>query len=510
MTATRVPTSAEDALKKALEYEQLLKKKNQIREGLPHLYGMPWYKWAREFFESTNRMNFLTAGNQLSKSSTQIRKCIDWSTNVKKWSLLWKTKPMQFWYLYPTRDVATNEFEMKWVKEWLPRGEFKDDPQYGWKEEYKDGEIMAIQFSAGPKVFFKTYAQNVQSLQTATAHAIFCDEEIPEDLFSELQFRLAATDGYWHLVFTATLGQDLWRRTIEERGTRDEMFPHAAKWQVSAYDCMRYEDGSPSIWTNEKIQRMINGCKSQNEVLKRVWGKFVLDTGLKYPAFDRAKNFTDEVVKNTPDWRFYAGVDIGSGGEKGHPAAIAFVAVNADFSKGVVFKAWRGDGIDTTSADILNKYIEMRGTLKMTAQYYDWQSKDFFNFASRVGESFIPAEKSHDIGEDYINVLFKNRMLSLYADDPELQKLGIELSSVRKATHKTKAKDDLCDALRYSITKIPWDWSKISDKPLDIPEVKMVPTELEMRRGAFVWGSEEEEKRIEEEFSEWNEHYGQN
>lgn len=487
-----------------LQYEKLLKQEVELKTGLPHLWGMPWYKWAREFFESTNRINFLTAGNQLSKSSTQIRKCIDWATNIKKWETLWRIPPIQFWYLYPTKDVATGEFEMKWVKEWLPRGKYKDHPQYGWVEQYKDREINSIRFHSGVTVFFKTYAQNVQHLQTATAHAIFCDEELPSDIFDELQFRLAATDGYFHMVFTATLGQEIWRRTIEERGTKEELFPQAAKWQVSAYDCMQYEDGSPSPWTKERIQRMINSCKNENEVMRRVWGRFVVDEGLKYPTFQREKNIrAKKDVAHFGEWEKFSGVDIGSGGSRGHPAAIAFVAVNASYTFGVAFRAWRGDGIDTTSSDILNKYIQLRGSMQMSAQYYDWQSKDFFNYAARVGESFTPAEKNQEFGEDVLNVLFKNEMLVILDDDPELDKLAIELSTVRKSTNKSKARDDLADALRFAVTKIPWDWSKISCQPLEEKREEKELTQEQRRRGMDV-AEDEEQLRIEQEFSEWN------
>ena len=70
---------------------ELLKKKLKLKDELPHLYGFPWYAWAKEYFMSRNPMCFLTAGNQLSKSSSQIRKCVDWATDKKKWKSLWPT-----------------------------------------------------------------------------------------------------------------------------------------------------------------------------------------------------------------------------------------------------------------------------------------------------------------------------------------------------------------------------------------------------------------------------------
>jgi len=108
---------------------------------------------------------------------------------------------VQFWYLYPSKPVINAEFETKW-KQFLPKGDMKNDPYYGWKEERKQGDVVAIHFNSGVHVYFKTYEQNVQNLQTGTCDAIFCDEELPIELYDELTFRISASDGYFHMVFT--------------------------------------------------------------------------------------------------------------------------------------------------------------------------------------------------------------------------------------------------------------------------------------------------------------------
>lgn len=493
----------------ALEEEALLKQEVELREGLPHLFGWKWYKWARDFFESTNRLNFLCAANQISKSSTQIRKCIHWATDKDRWPKLWRRRPRQFWYLYPTKEVATIEFEKKWKPEFLPAGKYKDDPIYGWKEEIRHKNIFAIHFNSGVSVYFKTYAQDAQHLQSGTVDAIFCDEELPEEHVDELMFRLSATDGYFHMVFTATLGQELWRCTIEEIGNSDEKYKGALKIQVSMYDCLVYDDGTKSDWTEERIQQRINMCKSQAEVLRRVFGRFVVDSGLKYGSFDRKRNMCP--AREIPmDWLIYSGVDIGSGGDDAHPSAISFIAVSPDYRMGVVFRGWRGDGIDTTASDVVSKYIEMKSAIgrQITAQFYDWQNKDFFNISSRMNETFLKAEKSHDIGEYVINVLFKNQMLYVFDGDSELQKLATELATVKKATPKTKAKDDFIDSMRYGITQIPWDFSVITGaKPAGWTEPEPELTEVQKRRQEFVQSTEDPGDSVEDELAFWNEQH---
>lgn len=488
----------------------LLERQLKLREGLPFLHGWKWYPWARAFFESTNKLNFLCAANQISKSSTQIRKCIDWATDQKKWHRLWPNHtPVQFWYLYPTTAQANIEFLTKW-QQFLPKGEFKDDPYYGWAIEKKQGNVYAIHFNSGVHVFFKTYAQDVSALQTGTCDVLFCDEELPVDLYDELVFRISASDGYFHMVFTATLGQEYWRVVMEPEEKEEEKLPEAFKQTVSMYDCLLYEDGTPSHWSEEKIQQVKNRCKTANEILKRVYGKFILDDGgRKYEAFD-IKRHLKRPEPRPPEWLVYSGVDIGGGG-RSHPGAIVFVAVSPDFRKGRVFLGWRGDGIgDTTAGDIYLKHQEMKRdySLHPVMQSYDHGSKDFRTISDRDGGGFIPADKDHDRGEQIINTLFKNDMLFIYESE-ELNKLALEMASLRRDIPKNKAKDDFTDAFRYAITRIPWDWSCISSSLLPGPTVEepLTPYQEQVReRRKMMEDAENEDaetQRVEEEFAEW-------
>jgi len=487
----------------------------EVKAGLPHLFAYDWYEWAWEFFTSTNRENFLCAANQLSKSSTQIRKCIDWATDIEKWPSLWAFRPTQFWYLYPDGETATLEFETKWM-EFLPKGWAKDHPQYGWEVEYDKGKIKRVKFNTGVQVIFKFYTQRKVNLQAGTVFAIFCDEELPIDYLGELQARLNATDGYFHMVFTATLGQEHWRRCIEEVGKDLETHKGAWKKQVSLFDCMHYKNGKRSHWTAEKIQRAIDKCATKAEELKRVWGKFVLSGGLVFEGFDVKRN-TCPAHLLPKTWIIYTGVDVGSGGEAGHPAATIFVAVDPAFTQGRVFRGWRGDGVVTTAGDILDKYKELKGKLKPMLEQYDHQAKDFFEIACRKGENFSPADKSRDKGILLLNTLFKHGMLKIYiGEDPELDKLVVELCSLKADTPKTKAKDDFCDALRYAVNKIPWDWS-ILDKDLDAFDVLLDKTtpksveksESQLRREYYLGSNDRSNKHeIEEELAEWNDLYG--
>ncbi len=496
------------ALKRIKELEEQI----HLQEGLPHKFGWKWYSWARIWSESTNKVALLCAANQISKSSTQIRTCIEWATNKECWDELWGRKPTQFWYLYPTKTQINQEWETKWLQ-FMPAGEFKESAEFGWRVEKSRGDVIAIHFNSGVHVYFKSYAQETEALQTGTCDAVFCDEELPMEHYDELKMRISASNGYFRMVFTATLGQDFWRRAMEPGSEEKEECPGALKMTVSLYDAMFYEDGSPTIWTEEAIARVRGNCSTDQEILKRVYGKFIVLVGRVVQAFD-IKRHVKQAHTIPASWLWYAAVDPGSGGEEGHPAGIVFVAVRPDYRAARVPICWRGDKIQTENGDVLKKYLELKkeAKIEVTQAAYDWACKDFEIIATRNGVPFSKAEKSHAIGEKTLGDLFKGDALILY-DNPEVMKLAGELASLKKDTAKKNRKDNLYDPLRYAVNLIPFDWSFITtvvpfyeDAPLEKPRSDMEQQVID-RRKAFDEPDNEDRLKIEDEIAEANESY---
>jgi len=480
-----------------------------LTENLPHLFAFKFYKWSYDFFHSQNKICLLTAGNQLSKSSTQIRKMIEWSVNKSLWPKLWKTTPRNFIYMYPSAPVATVEIETKWIPEFLPRGPLKDSAEYGWHlVRNATKQIIAIKFNSGITIHFKSYEQNVSNLQTITAHYIAADEELPVEVYDEVVFRISGTDGFFSAVFTATKGQEFWRECMEEVGTTKEKLPDAWKRQVSAYDCLEYMDGTKSHWTIPRIKALEARCKSPQEVLKRVHGRFVRDDGLRY-LFRRDKHQVSAPSGcfgiPTPGTYAFAGVDYGSGNTGRSKSAIVFGELSANSRKVRIFKAWRGDGVITTAGDLFNQYMLLKGNIQMTAAAYDYGARDFYVIAERNGEPFFKADKARTRGDELINTLLRYDLLTIDSGDEELDKLCLELLTL--AVDDITG-DDLVDALRYCIMQMPIDWNAITAEfGKEEAEVKEM-TELDLRRSGQVTDIIGEDRQsIDSEIASWNEEY---
>lgn len=500
--------------------QELLALKKKI-DSLPHLYRDKHYAWSRKFYESTAKRLFLTAANQIGKSTVNIKTCIEWAGNPAQWPKLYGTqmKPNQFWYMYPSGKVAEVEFETKW-KLYLPGDAYKNHPTYGWRAHKVNGQISRIEFNTGVSVFFKFYTQRIENLQTATVHAVFVDEELPDSYYDEINMRLAATNGYYRMVFTATLGQDLWRQTMEPLPHEEERFPDAEKMSVSMFDCITFEDGSPSHWTQDRINAVIRSCKSQAEVLRRVYGKFVVSSGRAFYAFDADKHFIPDLPLE-PSWNWASCIDYGSGG-KAHPPAIVFVLYSPEHDYAYVTDTWLGDdGSTYTAGDIFNKYIELRGSRRPVYQIYDFSSKDIGTIAERHGECFTKADKSNTAGLSAINTLFRFDRMFIFHGGSHNGKLVSELMTLRSTDEDNRNKggnykknDDLTDCLRYICNQIYWNWMRISDGKMQRSAnkgnhlKKIRENELkEGRRGRVYAQDEEDGHGVEEEFDFWNELY---
>jgi len=498
----------------------LAERAKQIKFELPHLHGHKFYNWQRDFYESPNRINIVCAANQIGKSSTGIRRLINNATNPKQREKLFPNTHQTYkqqWYFYPDSKTLEREWNSKWV-EWMPRGEMKDDPTYGWiiTKDKDRGVPYCINWNSGVTTYFMYYSKQVSSIQASSPHEIFCDEEMPVAFYDEIMMRMISTDGIFNMFYTPTLNQMFWKRVMQKKQLK-----HAFTKEVSMFDCVMYEDGSPStVFTREKIKLIEANCQNDAERQRRVYGKHVSEGGRVYYGYDEERNNSKPMP--IAGYNYYAALDYGSGGEGGHPAAIVFIAVAQDYRSGFVFRCWRGDKIQTTAGDVVNKYIDLKKDLNITNVVYDHSAKDMEVIGTRAGVSMNKANKVKDVGEEILNTLLLSGALKVidYEDNSsantEQMKLMDEFNMLMIGQEEG---DDLTDATRYCVCAIPWDFDFIKEKlpshsvKVELPKATRPMTEKEfneqqikMRRGEYKDEREENDDwgELLDEFDEFN------
>lgn len=498
---------------------ELLRAKKRLEEGLPHLYGFDLYPYQRDFLKQTKEWVFLCAANQIGKTTTMLLFLVDRATNQPLWAKLWKKKPQLFIYMLPNQKLHNENAKTKW-KDVLPTGHYKDDPYYGWEWQKRGKDYLGIEFKNGVRISFLSYGQKTEALQNLSAHIICFDEEPNHDIVPEVQTRTAAIEpadtnygnafgGMKVFGFTATKSQKYFKDVFERRD-EGERFPvsqgNVFKKVVSLYDCQKHVSGRPSQWTDEKINKVKAAYPTEAEINRRVYGRFQSTDGLVYQSFDSTMNCQDKRVAVPSGWMYYAGLDYGAGGTS-HPSSIVIIAVSPEYNRAYVTDVWEGTGELTTADDVIDKYLAMLGDRQITQAFYDWACKDMHTFAVRRGITLNKANKSHDVGENILNSLFKNRMITIINDDAHSTTLITELMSLTKAVRKRFAEDHAVDALRYACSSVPWDFANIegANELKEVLDTKYNGNEMIRRDGRRTYGrgKPEHDDERSREFAEW-------
>ena len=471
------------------EAEEWLEGADLTQHDLPHFFYKKLYQWSYDFILTKNRRSFVCGANQISKTSTMIRKNIFLATSPHLWSEYFNRDPQLFWYFYPDRKVLNEEWGTKWM-EWMPRVP-KNHPYYeyfGWEKIIEEQKFVGILFRTGVRLSFRFYSMKVDSVQSSSVDMISGDEEIPVPFVEEMEARMFATEGILNSGFTATKGQEYWHDVIEKQGMLKERFPDAFKRVVSAFDCLKYIDGSAGeVWNEEKIYKKIaeytrDGEVDENMILRRIMGRFVQTTGLAFESYKREKVSIPKLMLSR-SFDYYLIVDPGSGGRTGHPTGILFLAVDNVKNIMYVVSAWRGDGILTTSNTIVTQMLTMSGTYSVTALIYDGAAADFLLTAQQEVQdmAILAANKKRDNGFARVNSYLEAGAICIPEESPvgapwwdkdEIEKLHLEFKITRRLETATGAKkgtevDDLTDCVRYACMHIHIPLDLVAREDLD-------------------------------------------
>lgn len=468
-------------------YRELIKRKKHLAESLPHLYGFSLYQHQQDLLNCRKEFMFNCSANQVGKSMGILLKLVTTALDQDLWKELWHKNPRSFWYFLPSQKLH-NEMVLKW-EDVLPKNEFQNDPYYGWEWDKRGKDTVGIVFKNGLRIFFKSYSMDVhKAMQSASVDFVAFDEEPPSEYVSEVITRTQAIrpsakqleignafGGYKLFSFTATRSQPYFRDIFEGKGEQ-ERFPVATmsnvwKNHTTLYDCQQFVDGTPTIYTDKKIQSIIESCPTDRDVQIRVFGRFMASDGLLFKSFNEKVNTVDKKPIISSSWNFYAGLDYGSSGHGGHESSISIVAVSPNYTQAVLYDCWVSKKETMTADGLVRKFIEMTRNIDITQAYYDWACPDIATFAQSYGLTMLKANKKQD-GYITLNSLFQNKMLKIPMDVDDAVYLVKELLTLTEGQSKRNRQDDLADSLRYAISSIPWDFANPNNVVEELKELE--------------------------------------
>ena len=165
-------------------------------------------------------------------------------------------------------------------------------------------------------IYFRTYEQGRENLQSITADFVYCDEEPPVDVYAELMSRLSGTGGHFMMAFTPLKGmtpivQEYWN------GDNPDKF----------LTCMSIYEVDHIANFPEKIAQIKSNYAglSESEREARMMGIPAMGSGVVYPIDDAV--LMCEPFEIPAGWKRIAGLDFGRGE---HPIACVWLAFDPE------------------------------------------------------------------------------------------------------------------------------------------------------------------------------------
>lgn len=185
------------------------------------------------------------------------------------------------------KKILIPEFQ-KWVPvKYLRNG--------SWDDSY-DRQARILRLNNGSFIEFMSFEQDVEKFAGTSRHAIFFDEEPPEDIFNECLMRLVDTDGSYWISMTPL---------IEMSWIKDRIYDPWAGGEASIYVQEVDTEENPHI-SIEALNRITRGL-SEEEKLARRSGKFISHTGLVFAGSFSPKPYLEggNVVHDILDENFH-------------------------------------------------------------------------------------------------------------------------------------------------------------------------------------------------------------
>ncbi|MES9934302.1 MAG: terminase family protein [Candidatus Sedimenticola sp. PURPLELP] len=321
-------------------------KRRQSENQLAHYVPYPKQK-AFHQLGASKRERLLMAGNQTGKTySGAMEMAFHLTGQYPEW---WQGKrfntPIRAWALGNTSEATRDTVQRLLLGTLAEKGTGAIPKECIIETKASRGiadavDTVLVRHKSGgiSNLAFKSYEKGRMKLQGETLHVVWCDEEPPPDIYTEVLARITATKGIAFITFTPLLGMsEVVRRFLSDPS------------EDRAYIQMTIEDAL-HISLDER-QRIIDGYPA-HEREARVKGVPMLGSGRVFPIAESA--ITEEAIQIPRYWPRICGLDFGWD----HPTAAVWMAWNRDADVVHIYDAHRQK---EATPGLLSSTIRARG-----------------------------------------------------------------------------------------------------------------------------------------------------
>lgn len=255
------------------------------------------------FHSHPGRFSVILGGNRSGKSMALCYEAVWWALGDHPFKKLPFHTPVRLWIMVSTQEVGSDVIWKEKLEPIIPH-------RFISKIRKSGPYISQIEFTNGSVITLKSYEKGETALQSASVHAVFCDEQVPWETYQELRQRISDIQGHMYFAFTPLIPSKELQEYIEYQPKLGEKCDQA---EMSVVKITRYDNPVFADMTDEI--RQAEASMSGNQAATRIYGDWLLYSGRLIPHFNDkciVESFTIPV-----DWRRALVVDPATTGEAG-------------------------------------------------------------------------------------------------------------------------------------------------------------------------------------------------
>jgi phage terminase large subunit-like protein len=293
------------AVEKSLSLTELL---GVAREELSttlnrkNILGYKPYPKQEIFHASQCAGRYLAGANRVGKTDAAVCDAIWTAMNIhpfRKRPPEWGTGGVQLRFVVIDIVKGVEGIILPKLRRWCATSMLID----GSFERSWDNRTLTFTFSNGSTIQFLTWQMTLDKHGGVPLHAVYFDEEPPQDIFNENLMRLLDYKGFWVISATPVNGMTwtfdlLWEPAIS--GEIDYVSGH----QLA-------QDDNPYLLTSKEERGPYYVGMSAEERSIREEGAFVARSGLVFPNWSKATHVLPEHFQPPREWTWYSSTDFG-------------------------------------------------------------------------------------------------------------------------------------------------------------------------------------------------------